>query len=187
MELLRLRGGSATDDAARWGTRILESKIVGVVGDALIKERIAVCYASKNGTGSAAWGSRTRKSALWTVLAADAWLTIGKPAQSKRRLAETTEKYASLSQKDSLSQFTAANEFLQSLRKETQLALYPETAVEGPNSLEEALETEAIDIRPHRRSLMGASVPPIATLGSAPLQGTLLERDSEPAVSDQFE
>jgi len=63
MELLRLRGGSATEDAARWGTKLLEYKVVGVVGDALIKERVSACYASKKGAGSELWGSRTRKSA----------------------------------------------------------------------------------------------------------------------------
>jgi len=132
MELLRLRGGSATDDAARWGAKLLEYKVVGVVGDALIKERISVCYASKKGAGSESWGSRTRKSALWTIQAADAWLTLGKPQQSKQRLDELEAKYASLSNKNSLAQFLEANKFLEDLRREVQLALYPESAIEGP-------------------------------------------------------
>jgi trafficking protein particle complex subunit 8 len=193
MELLRLRGGSATDDAARWGAKLLEYKVVGVVGDALVKERISTCYASKKGAGSELWGSRTRKSALWTILAADAWLTLGKPQQSKHRLDELEGKYSSLLNKDSLSQFAKANDFLGGLRREVQLALYPESAIEGPGVTDDLIDTsigeesEAFDSRPHRRSLMGAQAPPIASLESAPLHGTLLEGGEEAPMSDQFE
>ena len=192
MELLRLRGGSATEDAARWGARLLEYKVVGVIGDALIKERVAICYASKKGAGSGLWGARTRKSALWSVLAADAWLTLGKPTQSKLRLDEAGEKYSSLLHKDSLLHFSDATQFMQALSREVQLALYPESAVEEHGTLGGSIETsieesEAFDARPHRRSLMGANAPALAGLGSAPLHGTLLEGDGERPRSDQFE
>lgn len=193
MELLRLRGGSATDDAARWGSRLLEYKVVGVVGDALVKERISACYASKKGSGSGNWGARTRKSALWTIQAADAWLTLGKPQQSKQRLDEVPGKYSSLLSKDSLSQFQAASEFLEGLKREVQLALYPESGIEGPGVPDDLIDTsigeesEAFDFRPHRRSLMGAQAPPITSLESAPLHGTLLEGEEEAPKSDQFE
>jgi hypothetical protein len=193
MELLRLRGGSATDDAARWGSKLLEYKVVGVVGDALVKERIAACYASKKGAGSGLWGGRTRKSALWSGQAADAWLTLGKPQQSKQRLDETKAKYASLACQDSISHFTAANEFLQALQREIQLALYPESGIEGPGAVDDLIDTsigeesEAFNSRPHRRSLMGAIAPPLANLGSAPLRGTLLEGDDDGPRLDQFE
>ncbi|KAI0198088.1 ER-golgi trafficking TRAPP I complex 85 kDa subunit-domain-containing protein [Astrocystis sublimbata] len=96
LELLRLRGGSSVDDAARWGIRLLESKILGPVGDALLKERLAVCYASKDGIGSQGWGSRKRKSALWSTLAAETWLAQGKCAQSRRCLNEARQTYAEL-------------------------------------------------------------------------------------------
>jgi hypothetical protein len=193
MELLRLRGGSATDDAARWGSKLLEYKVVGVVGDALVKERIAACYASKKGAGSGLWGGRTRKSALWSGQAADAWLTLGKPQQSKQRLDETKAKYALLACQDSISHFTAANEFLQALQREIQLALYPESGIEGPGAVDDLIDTsigeesEAFNSRPHRRSLMGAIAPPLANLGSAPLRGTLLEGDDDGPRLDQFE
>ena len=131
MELLRLRGGSATDDAARWGARLLDHKVVGVVGDALVKERIAACYASKKGSGSGLWGSRTRKSALWSILAADTWLTLGKPQQAKLRLDEAAQKYSDLQFEEGLREFGHANEFLMGLRREVNLAMYPESAVEG--------------------------------------------------------
>jgi len=192
MELLRLRGGSATEDAARWGTKLLEYKVVGVVGDALIKERVSACYASKKGAGSELWGSRTRKSALWSILAADAWLTLGKPQQSKQRVEEANGKYSMLTHQDSLSQFSVANDFLRALQREVQLALYPESGIEAPGTVEDLIDTslgeesEAFVSRPHRRSLMGA-VAPLANLESAPLHGTLLEGEDEVPRSDQFE
>ncbi len=194
MELLRLRGGSATDDAARWGARLLDHKIVGVIGDALLKERIAACYATKRGAGSGLWGSRTRKSALWSILAADTWLTLGKPQQSKLRLDEAAQKYDELRYKGALERFGYANEFLVELRREVLLAAYPESAVEG--SMMPDLETEvemdgeesqAFVARPHRRSLMGVKAPVLGNLESSPLHGTLLESQQEVEGQLRFE
>ncbi|EHK99601.1 putative Transport protein particle subunit trs85-2 [Glarea lozoyensis 74030] len=190
IELLRLRQGSFTEDAAKWGMKLLEFKVVGVIGDALLKERIAVCYASKKGAGAGLWGSRIRKSALWSILAADAWLTLGKVQQSKRSLEDVTAKYSSLPNSNSLDQFILANNFLHGLQKEVQLALYPESAIEGSGNMEDLIDTsiteesEAFESRPHRRSLMGASGPPaISSLGSAPLNGeTVFEEVVSPAL-----
>ncbi|KAH6722968.1 ER-golgi trafficking TRAPP I complex 85 kDa subunit-domain-containing protein [Leptodontidium sp. MPI-SDFR-AT-0119] len=191
MELLRLRGGSATEDAANWGQRLLDLKVVGVVGDALIRERIAACYASKKGSGSGMWGARMRKSAWWSVRAADSWLTLGKPQQSKQRLDEAIAKYSSMANKDNISNFSGASDFIQSLQREVQLALYPESGIEGPG-VEDLIDTsieesQAFTSRPHRRSLMGAA-PPIASLESAPLHGDLVEEgNGDGPKSDQFE
>ncbi|RFU26600.1 hypothetical protein B7463_g9730, partial [Scytalidium lignicola] len=194
MELLRLRGGSAIDDAARWGVKLLESKVVGAVGDALIKERIAVCYSTKKGTGSELWGSRIRKSALWSILAADAWLALDKPKQSQRRLDEAMTKYASLPHKDSLSGFSLANDFIQGLHRDLQATLQPlidlddshEQEIEIETTMDE--ETEAFkETRSHRRSLMGAMAPQLTNIESAPLHGTILEGESTSARPDNFE
>jgi hypothetical protein len=192
MELLRLRGGSATEDAAKWGARIVLDKLTGVVGDALIKERVAACYASKKGAGSGLWGARIRKSAMWSIQAADSWLTLSKPTQSKQRLDEAKARYSTLEYKDSLSHWPEANIFFQGLQREVQLALYPESGIEGPGIMDDLIDTsleesEAFESRPHRRSLMGSSAPPLTSLGSAPLHGTLLERDDSKPASDQFE
>ena len=191
MELLRLQRGSATEDAASWGQRLLDLKVVGVVGDALIRERIAACYASKKGSGSGTWGARTRKSAWWSIRAADAWLTLGKPQQSKQRLDEAIAKYSSMGNKDNISNFAGASDFIQSLQREIQLALYPESGIEGPG-VEDLIDTsieesQAFTSRPHRRSLMGAA-PPMTSLESAPLHGDLLEEgDGDGPKPDQFE
>jgi hypothetical protein len=185
MELLRLRGGSATDDAARWGARLLDYKVVGVVGDALMKERIAACYASKKGAGSGLWGSRMRKSALWSILAADTWLTLGKPQQAKLKLDEAGQNYSELRYKESLVKFEYANEFLLGLRREINLALYPESAIETTLTPEPEIETEvgeesqAFESKPHRRSLMGAQAPVLGNLESSPLHGMLMEGGQE--------
>jgi hypothetical protein len=186
MELLRLRGGSAADDAAKWGSRILDVKAVGMIGDALIKERISACYISKRGSGSFAWGSRIRKSVLWGVLAADAWLTLGKPQQAKLRLDDVDETLKRLAWKDGIEHWAKANSFLAALRSEVILSLYPESAMEGPGALkEDEIETEMADetseafvLRPHRRSLMGVQAPVLAESESKPLRG-MEEEDFE--------
>ena len=85
-ELLRLRGASAADDAARWATRILETGLVGAVGHALITERISACYSVRVGSGMYKLGSRRRKAALWAVLAAQNWYNLGKSVQAERAL-----------------------------------------------------------------------------------------------------
>ncbi len=188
MELLRLRGGSSTEDAARWGVRLLEYKVVGVIGDALIKERISACYASKKGSGSGNWGARTRKSALMSIQAADAWLTLGKPQQAKQRLDESNSKYETLMYSDALKEYEHANAFLEGLKREVQLSLYPESAIEGPGGIEEVIdaveEGGGFVGRSHRRSLMGATAPALAGLTTAPLQGTEIEGKG---TGDQFE
>ncbi|CAG8949319.1 hypothetical protein HYFRA_00004945 [Hymenoscyphus fraxineus] len=186
MELLRLRGGSATEDAAKWGSKLLEYKVAGPIGEALLKERISICYASKKGAGSGLWGARTRKSAMWSIYAADAWLTLKKIQQSRLRLDEAIAKYDTLPNKDSLAQFTHANNYLQALQKAVQRASYPESAVEGPGAVDDLIDTsieesESFTSRPHRRSLMGAS------LESAPLQRALVDVKDEATPSLQFE
>ena len=85
-ELLRLRGAAAADDAARWATRILETGLVGAAGHALITERISACYSVRVGTGMYKLCSRRRKAALWAVLAAQTWYTLGKSVQAERAL-----------------------------------------------------------------------------------------------------
>ena len=61
-ELLRLRGSSAADDAARWATRILETGLVGSIGHALVTERISASYSIRTGIGIYRLGNRRRKA-----------------------------------------------------------------------------------------------------------------------------
>ncbi|POS87923.1 hypothetical protein EPUL_000728 [Erysiphe pulchra] len=189
MELLRLRGGTAISDAAKWGLRILEFKVVGAVGDALIKERISACYASRIGIGSRRWGSRNRKSALWGLQAAESWLALGKPQRSKRQLNDAIKKYSLLESKNALETYQAASTFIKSLQREVQLALLP-VIIEGPELTEETAideESEGFDSGPHRRSIMGGNMPPLSSLATTPLKGTFLENGTDPLKLDLFE
>lgn len=189
MELLRLRGGTAISDAAKWGLRILEFKLVGGVGDALIKERISACYASRIGIGSRRWGSRNRKSALWGIQSAESWLALSKPQRSRWQLNDSISKYSLLENKNALETYPAASAFIKSLQREVQVALFSVT-IEGPEVIEETTideENEGFGSRPQRRSIMGVNIPQLSGLATTPLKGTFLENGTDPLKLDLFE
>lgn len=158
LELLRIRGGTNIDDAGRWAIRLLESKIPGPVADALMKERLAICYASKEGVGSLNWGTRRRKAAAWGILAADAWVKQARYLPAQRCLEDSRKVYALLPSKHGISQFTKANFFLDSLQHELSEKLHIVSGEEGRSKgddTEEPIdeESEALtDTRPRRAS-----------------------------------
>lgn len=86
VELLRIRGGGAADEAATWAIRARDMNAQGTIGHTLITERVGACYTIREGIGSGAWGARKRKAAMWKMLAAGEWLEVGKLAQSRRCL-----------------------------------------------------------------------------------------------------
>jgi trafficking protein particle complex subunit 8 len=94
LELLRLRGSSAADDAARWAGRILETGLTGPVGSALVTERAAACFAVRTGVGKLRLGRRRRKAALWGVLAAESWWRLDKALQAEKCLELALSLYA---------------------------------------------------------------------------------------------
>ncbi|KAJ4294749.1 hypothetical protein N0V88_004983 [Collariella sp. IMI 366227] len=120
LELLRLRGGAGIDESVRWGIRVLEARLTGPVGDALLRERMAVCYASKLGAGSQAWGSRRRKSALWSVLAAESWIAQGKYIQARKCLGDARSMYALLPGECGVQKFAVASDFLALLNEQVE-------------------------------------------------------------------
>lgn len=176
MELLRLRGGPAADDAAKWGSKIMEVKLVGSIGDALVKERVAACYASRKGVGSGSWGSRTRKAALWNVLAVDQWLGLGIYNQAEHRMSIAKKLYNMLVNRPSLSHFSLANEFVKGLERELLLGMASGHDVHSEDLLLEHdksnidEESEALDIRSHRKSLIGPNISPFLSTETASLQ-----------------
>jgi trafficking protein particle complex subunit 8 len=192
MELLRLRGGSSTDDAARWGTKLIENSLMGSVGEPLLRERIAVCYATREGAGSVGWGARTRKAALWNVLAADDWLNLGKYKQAEKHLSDASMLYDKLANRDSLSHFSAANAFLTGLHRELQAASFSRGDKggqevgedDGSSSMDE--ESEALDLRSHRKSLIGTNAPPLASLETAPLRSLSTNEEVPTPRDDDF-
>ena len=187
LELLRIRGGSSIDDAAKWATRLLESRILGPVGDALLKERLAVCYASKRAMGTQSWGSRRRKAGLWCILGSEAWLAQSKLIQSQRCLNEARNVYAELPTGRGIDGFAAASAFMlgigQQLNRhlETDTGMDSETGAEyddndsdgGGNSngdLQDE-ESEALDPgRPKRASMLGMPGSGAMGLETAPLR-----------------
>jgi hypothetical protein len=178
LELLRLRGGSGIDEAVRWGIRVLESKLTGPVGDALLRERMAVCYASKQGVGSQSWGNRRRKSALWSVLSAEAWVAQGKYVQGQKCLKAARAMHARLPGESGVQRFAVASDFLAHLNDQVKAGLrvdfthggdYDE---DGLGEAEVDEESETLDNKRARRASLIAPVGGSAGLETAPLNDT---------------
>jgi hypothetical protein len=167
VELLKIRGGLAAEAAAKWGIKILEFGLTGPIGQILVTERVSACYASKIGVGTLSWGSRRRKAALWTVLAADGWLRLGRPSFAQLAL-NTADKYYNIVLKTDYGHpFGEMRAFLEGLRhacKLQQLDQRGHVALDGqtetghlmPEAEEEV--SEKLDRR-HRKSLIGAANP----------------------------
>ena len=94
MELLAVRGPGAVEDAARWANRLLELDILSPLAQAFISERISDGYKARRGNGSLALGSRQRKSAFWSILAAKRWASLGRFGQARARCNEAYTTYA---------------------------------------------------------------------------------------------
>ncbi|KAL1902282.1 hypothetical protein Sste5346_001258 [Sporothrix stenoceras] len=123
LELERLRGGAFVDEAVKWGMRLLEARLVGNVGDALLRERMAVCCATRAGRGSLGWGTWRRKSAFWSVLAAEAWVHQAKYIQAQRCLNEARRMYSMLQSDDGINGFIHARDFMAGLQQQLKQGL----------------------------------------------------------------
>ncbi|RXG48509.1 hypothetical protein VDGE_10132 [Verticillium dahliae] len=181
LELLRLRGGSSIDEAAKWGAKLLDSGISGPIGDGLLKERLAICYASKTGLGPVGWGNRTRKAAIWAVLAAEAWLLQGKYIQAQRSLNEAQRLYSEVPNQNGVSKFALAQEFVLGLQRQLDTRLEPADPA-GPHGQAPEDEVEVLvdeeseplqqqgTMRAKRGSVMARQgVNVLASLETAPL------------------
>ncbi|TID25673.1 Transport protein particle subunit trs85-2 [Venturia nashicola] len=201
LELLKLRGSSAADDAARWGSRILEAGLVGPIGIALVKERIGVCYSSKQGIGSMSWGSRRRKSAFWAVLAAESFANLGKSNQAEKCLEEAWVLYGLKGDsKDTRAklEFDGMRGLLDGVREKIVGARLiaqgyrgedgsDDDGTVGEKSLVVEEESETLDEgRPHRHSLIGAQMPldPLGVM-TMPLSPLKAEDEDEDAGDEE--
>ncbi|KAF1919647.1 ER-golgi trafficking TRAPP I complex 85 kDa subunit-domain-containing protein [Ampelomyces quisqualis] len=170
-ELLRLRGSSAADDAARWATRILESGLVGAIGHALITERISACYEIRTGLGKYKLGSRKRKAAFWAILAAEQWWRLEKSLQAEKCLdnslrlynvhSETTGDNLRLPTEDMQRFVDELRHQIMGLRLLHQGYTPEHEGQDDAADVEEATETLDTSPRLHRKSLIGAAAPPI--------------------------
>ena len=197
VELLKLRNSSAIDDAARWGSRIIESNLVGDVGSALVKERIGACYASRRGVGSMLWGSRRRKAGLWTVMAADDFLRMGRTVQAERALKEARRLYGLEEEAtaDALA-FEGMREFLDQLGQAIMAARLDARGLEeeqkevdllGDDERDEAVVeevSETLDTRPHRRSI-ATGLDPLGVM-TEPLSPVRLRNDDPLGADEGF-
>ncbi|CAI6332518.1 unnamed protein product [Periconia digitata] len=186
LELLRLRGSSAADDAARWASRILETGLVGPIGAALFTQRIAACYVVRPGVGTLRVGSRRRKAAFWAVLAAETWWKMERALQADRCLELATSLYGSRGEDGELVGLPSQDmqAFVDALRQQIMgLRLANRGFVEGGDALgdgdgedgvgdtgvdekrlvveDEALETLDTSPRQHRKSLIGVPAPAV--------------------------
>lgn len=190
LELLRLRGTSAADDAARWGSRILELGLVGPIGTALFTERISACFSIRPGLGALKLGLRRRKAAFWAVLAAQEWRRQDKALQAEKCLEAALQMYGARTESVQGGPvrlpFDEMQHFVDELRQQI-LGLrlanrgLGEDDETGETQLEEATETLDASPRAHRKSLLGAVA---SNNDTGPLSPTL---ERMPEKDDQFE
>lgn len=189
VELLKSRGGSATESAAKWAMRVMDFGLVGSVGQILYTERVAACYASKTPVGAAKWGGRRRKAGMWSILAADQWHKAGQPTLASACLEEAERLYADVLQADGAFPMPEMQKFVENLRHAVRVEYLEvrgfdgqnEPATEDPTGTEEI--SEKLDKRHHRRSLVGLPV----QLDAGSLNTTQGARDSSDGPSDDFE
>lgn len=189
VELLKSRGGSATESAAKWAMRVMDFGLVGSVGQILFVERVAACYASKTPAGGAKWGARRRKAGMWSVFAADQWLRIGKPTLASACLEEAEHYYADVLEADGVFPMPEMQNFVDNLHHAVKVGYLEargfdgrdEPTAEDPAGTEET--SEKLDKRNHRRSLIGLP----AQLDAGNLNMSPGSRDPENPPNDDFE
>ncbi|KAJ5737014.1 uncharacterized protein N7483_002139 [Penicillium malachiteum] len=191
VELLKSRGGSATESAARWAMRVMDYGLVGPIGQILFTERVSACYASKIPVGGAKWGGRRRKAGMWSIFAADQWLKAGKATLASACLEEAERLYADVLEADGVFPMPEMQGFVENLRRAVKVKYlgargfdtFDEPASEDPDTEETSERLEKIDKRNHRRSLIGLPV----QLDAGTLNMTSGTRDPENPPNDDFE
>lgn len=192
LELLRIRGAGAIDDAAKWSMRILEMGLVGPIGHALLTERAAACYFGRKGVGSLNWGGRKRKAAFWAMLASEDFLKLGKVMQAEKCLSEATMLYGIDKEEEEQLGFWVIRGYIEELghaittAKAAQGRYDENWKHEGDDQSQQQEQlveevSEQLDTRPHRHSLIGRP------LDSAPLSPVRTKDDPLRAEHDNFE
>ena len=169
LELLKLRGGVALDDAARWAQKLIDDRLIGPIGHVLLMERIAACYSERKAPVNIPGAERKRKAAFWNTLACDAWLRLEKGSRAERCINEATRLYASLESKPE--NFASMQAFLNSLQEAVKLNRAGPQHLDGSALLAadegtqvEALQELNITGQPLGRRPSLAQVTPIAPM-----------------------
>ncbi|KAI9375651.1 ER-golgi trafficking TRAPP I complex 85 kDa subunit-domain-containing protein [Aspergillus egyptiacus] len=164
VELLRSRGGSAAESAAKWAMRAMDLGLVEPISRGLFSERISSCYASRAPLHGVRWGGRRRKAGMWSLFAADMWLRLGKPALASSCLEEAERLYADVLGSDGNFPMPEMRTFIENLRLAVKveyleargLDVKEETGSTDPLDNEET--SEKLDRRMNRRSLIASSL-----------------------------
>ena len=110
VELLRSRGGTASEDAAKWAARLLELRILSPLAQNLVAERLAICCVLQSGIGRQLWASRRRKAAFWSLLASELWLSSNNVGNAKSRFQDASALYGIISERDRLPSFSGMHD-----------------------------------------------------------------------------
>ncbi|KAJ5760549.1 hypothetical protein N7520_007705 [Penicillium odoratum] len=192
VELLKSRGGSATESAARWAMRVMDFGLVGPIGQILFTERVSACYASKISMGGAKWGGRRRKAGMWSIFAANQWLKAGKPTLASACLEEGERLYGDVLEIDGVFPIPEMQSFVDNLRHAVKVEYLgargfdtqDDPVPDEPIPTEETSEKlEKLDKRNNRRSHIGLPV----QLDVGNLTMTSGARDPENPPNDDFE
>ncbi len=209
-ELLKVRGRSASELAAKWAIRSLELNLVGSIGHVLVSERVASCFSERIGIGNTNWGTRRRKAALWNIMAADEWMKLGRAEIAAEKLDEAQELYSETKNSDSHKQFHELAEYLEQLRlavrmklgearkrgfsgatRQLELELPAVSSVDAEDeTVEEMNPIERTESRGRRRSLLGggAGQAPVNMMEPlTPLSPARLGRPNQFLQDDDFE
>ncbi|GAM35062.1 hypothetical protein TCE0_015r03071 [Talaromyces pinophilus] len=189
LELLKSRGGSATEGAAKWAMRAIELGLAGPIGQALLTERVSACYASKTTTGGAKWGARHRKAAMWSVLATDSWLRLGKPALASVCLEDADGLYAEIYDKDGVVPMPEMRTFIENLQRAVKLEYLEAKGIDTTDEvmMDQELGTEEtsekLDHRTNRKSLIMNTGP----LDTGPISPMPHDGNNPNPLDDDFE
>ena len=161
VELLRWRGGTAIEDAARWAARLLELSVLSPLAQSLLAERIAACHKLQHNGQKKGWGARERKAGLWSLLASDSWHRFGKAAKGHLLLEEASVCYGLRLYDGSKLPFPGMQTFWENLQRKSIFTGNPDptlnshTLVLGNGTILDE-EREQLDSHIHRKSLSGA-------------------------------
>lgn len=186
VELLKVRGRTATELAAKWAIRSLELGLLGSIGRVLISERVTSCFAERIGVGNTSWGTRKRKAALWSVMTADEWMKLGRAEFASERLEEAQELYGESKNSEATQDYGALAEYLTQLhlavrmklgqaRKRTLSgAVRMEDEEVEDETIENMAPLEKLDSRVHRRT--GSLMTGVSGVDVVPLSPVRLTR-----------
>ncbi|CBF78642.1 hypothetical protein AN7311.2 [Aspergillus nidulans FGSC A4] len=189
VELLKSRGGSAAESAAKWAMRAMDLGLVESVGQGLLSERISSCYASRAPPNGLRFGGRRRKAGMWSLFAADMWLKLGKPSLASACLEEAERLYADALDSDGVFPMPEMQTFVDNLRLSVKVGYLEARGLDvkeetgSTNPLDDEETSEKLDRRMNRRSLIG-NLNPLDTATLAQLQTA---RDGDNVPSDDFE